>query len=330
MTNKAFEHYLLTCFNVKRGLDQENKRNSSEYLEKRFSIFESITIPSVKNQTCSNFLWIVFFDANTPEKYKKKIESIAKLSKFLPFYISNYSEVQIILKKSLNPETKYLITTNLDNDDAIAESFIQIIQNKFMKIRGEIYLINFLMGYTLSDKGLYMREYYSSPFHTLVEKISDNVISCLYINHTYLNKLKLKGAFVYQIICEPTWLQLIHETNISNKIEVNAVPILNLKSLNKFNFKKLPYNLSSFSVNSNNRFNSAFSQLTKKRANRKRKLKQSQLSILIFKLKLTVYTLIPEISIIYNKYKFLNELYQYSRNDKLSLSEFKELLSSLK
>lgn len=326
MIKEKFEHYILTCFNINRGFDSENKRNSSEYLDSRFAIFESITVPSVEAQSCCNFSWLVFFDIDTPEKYKRKIELITKSGIFIPFYVKDYNDIQDILKKQLKLKTEYLVTTNLDNDDAIAGNFVEILQSKF--IEEEVYLINFLMGYMLSERGLFMREYYSSPFHTLSERVSDEIISCLNVPHNFLYNLKLKGLSLYQIVCEPSWLQIVHGSNVRNKIEINAIPIFNLKSLERFHLKKIPYDFDNYSDRITNRFNSAFLWFKRKMPKFKKRRKNS--SILIFKLKLALYTLVPHATIIYNKYKILISLSKKPAKSKISLGEFRELLSNKK
>lgn len=317
MVNEKFEHYLLTCFNVNKGFSQGNKRNSPEYLDSRFSLFESITVPSVAAQSCSNFSWLVFFDIDTPDSYKERLNSIPKSINFIPFYVSWSGEIKDILKKQLKSESKYLVTTNLDNDDAIAENFIEMIQNRL--VEEEVYFINFLMGYMLSNQGLFMREYYSSPFHTVSERVSDEIISCLNIPHHLLFELQQKGVPVYQIICQPLWLQMVHGSNIRNKIETNAIPISNLEELKRFNTKEITFDSQTVSTPTNNRFNLAYSCL-------RRKGGQS----INLKLKLALYTLIPQISIVYNICKIPILSAKRRIKHKYSLEEFRELLLTLK
>jgi hypothetical protein len=317
MINALFEHYLLTCFNVDRGFDPENIRNSSEYLDSRFSIFESITVPSVAAQSLSSFSWLVFFDINTPIQYKKRFSYITESVNMKPIYVKDYNDIKIALKREIKPETEYLVTTNLDNDDAIAENFIEIIQSNLKE--EEVYLMNFLMGYMMSDRGLFMREYFSSPFHTLCEQVSDEPITCFDITHRFLFELQEKGVSLYQIICEPTWLQIIHGSNVRNKIEANAVPIFGLKNLTRFHIQALPFQVGRSSIDPSNRTSAAFAWLKKK--------KNKPLSL---RIKLLFYTLFPQISIIYNQCKQWWQLPRRSKIKKYSIEEFKKLLVDFK
>lgn len=302
MNNVQFEHLLLTCFNIKRvsageGFDNptlDNKRNSSSYLDYRFNLFESITFPSVCNQSCNNFTWLVFFDINTPEKYRQKNLLLQqKWSGFNPIYVENKQEITKIIKKRLNPNIQYLITTNLDNDDAICSDFIQIIQSNLKT--DELYLLNLPIGLMFSKEGLFLREYLSSPFQILVEKVDDNILSCLKFPHHLVTQLASQGIPTYQIPSKPAWLQIVHGSNVRNQRDVNSIPIFKIK-LKDFNldesaiskivgFDKHQYSLISF-------YRSLF------------KNKKKPLSL---KMKLALYTLIPEISNLYNKLKWNSE-----------------------
>ena len=234
-----FEHYILTLFNVDRGFDKDNKRNDLKYLEKRFEIFELVTVPSILAQISRNFTWFVFFDSGTPDEFKTRVDEISKkLTNFFPIYVDREDQVLPFLKNNLSPKTKYLVTTNLDNDDALHKNFVQITQSNFRD--EQLYFINFPLGYMLRKDGLLMREFLSSPFHTIVEPVSDELLTCLSVPHYRLYSLFLKGVPVYQIPANPLWLQLVHDTNVVNKLDVNAVLTLDLGKINDFGILTIP------------------------------------------------------------------------------------------
>lgn len=300
MNNQCFEHFLLTCFNIKRvsvaeGFDNpeiESKRNSLSYLDYRFDLFESITFPSVFHQCCQNFSWLVFFDQDTPEKYKQKNSMLQKkYTGFNPIYIKNDQEIATIIKQRLKQNTKYLVTTNLDNDDAISSDFIQVIQSNLKQ--NDLYLLNLPIGLMLLKEGLFLREYLSSPFKILVEKIDHNIITCLRFPHHFVFQLGQKGISVYQIATKPAWLQIVHQTNVRNKRDVNSVPIFNFSVLKNFNLRDLSMVKNKSDKNEEN-FISFYSYILKK--------KKRTLS---FKMKLGLYTLFPNIAVWYNQIKFM-------------------------
>jgi hypothetical protein len=74
---KMFKHFLLTRFNL-RVEDWATTKNGDQvlndaWLMDRFRLFESYCLPSVKNQSNQDFTWFVFFDKNTPDKFKCKL-----------------------------------------------------------------------------------------------------------------------------------------------------------------------------------------------------------------------------------------------------------------
>ena len=61
-------HYLLTRFNLALWIEDKNGAaiDREEWLKRRMALFETFCLPSVKNQSCQNFSWILLVDANTP------------------------------------------------------------------------------------------------------------------------------------------------------------------------------------------------------------------------------------------------------------------------
>ena len=132
-----FSHYLLTRFNVvHQGLNQYalEQRGSvvqtEQWLSCRFDLFDKYCFPSVNQQSNKNFTWLVFFNTETPEKYKSKIQENAKrCPMFRPIYVEPEGDetqkaIQYIKKDT---SSKYVITTRLDNDDMIHRDLIVYI-----------------------------------------------------------------------------------------------------------------------------------------------------------------------------------------------------------
>ena len=73
-------HYLLTRFNLplwnkdKRGLATRDEA----WLEDRFRLFEQYTLPSVLQQSCKDFTWVVLFDGDTPPVYRERVKGWAE------------------------------------------------------------------------------------------------------------------------------------------------------------------------------------------------------------------------------------------------------------
>ena len=167
----VFEHFLLTAFNLDFNLKPRDLILGEKYLEKRFDLFENICLPSVASQSCKNFKWLVFFDSETPTKFKERIKKLQQQQNFIAVYAqSPVSEAiwQNTIQEHLAQDTQFVITSNLDNDDAVSKNFIALVQNSFSSQDFEF--INFPFGYLLREDGLFLREYLSSPFLSLIER----------------------------------------------------------------------------------------------------------------------------------------------------------------
>ncbi|MFI3320681.1 MAG: glycosyltransferase [Rikenellaceae bacterium] len=132
-----YKHYLITRFNIiQEGFnipaDKDRKIVHSEsWLSRRFELFETYTIPSIENQTCDDFTWLVLFDTNTPAKYKELIDSYRqKLPLFTPLYLDAFvnlnEHVSDYIRKTSTKE--YVITSRIDNDDMIHRDYIKRVQ----------------------------------------------------------------------------------------------------------------------------------------------------------------------------------------------------------
>lgn len=85
------QYYVLTRFNTRLWTkDKKGKpTQTEEWLKKRFELFEQYCLPSVVNQSVKNLKWIVLFDSETSEVYKKKIDEYARrCEQFIPHYVA--------------------------------------------------------------------------------------------------------------------------------------------------------------------------------------------------------------------------------------------------
>lgn len=207
LSDKQFDHFLLTRFNVRL-----KERASDDWLRHRLAYFESMCMPSVLGQTSDNFRWLVFFDADRDEWFEERVNALAA-GAFEPIWVDG----------SLTPETtvravadrssaEWVITTRLDNDDAIAQDFIDEIQERFEGLT--THFINFTSGLQLSDEGeLYFRSDPSNAFISLVEKRAEML--GVYVDwHDRVSKY----APVHQVSVHPMWVQMVHGRNIGNAI----------------------------------------------------------------------------------------------------------------
>jgi hypothetical protein len=221
-TQKEFKHFVITRMNVDWQISRpRSDRNDPEFLSRRFALFEQICLPSVKAQTNKNFLWLMLLDAALPAQFKEKVEKYRSIVGLIPVYVESretlLDSVRRVVREHTDAECKYLITTSLDSDDAISKDFLQLVQAQFRQ--QEFEFVNFLFGYLYrtSEQKLYLREWLTSPFYSLIESYNDDFKTVLEYGHTQVNEFNN-----CQIVAEPLWLMVAHGNNVRTNFDVSA------------------------------------------------------------------------------------------------------------
>lgn len=230
---KKFEHYLLTKFNIGLYSNKKTDKNGrkiddDQWMKHRLKLFKKYCFPSIIKQTNQNFQWLVLFDRRTPKKYLDKINEFKKYKPLILCFGGWFDE---IIKKNLDPNTKYLITTRIDNDDAFNIRAIEVIQKQFHE--QDCLLINFPIGYCLdvNNKCVFLNGSISNPFISLIEKVKKtgpeiNIKTVRCMNHSHLNQL---GEIKQVETTVPMWVQVIHERNLANQARGKPFPLEQLR-----------------------------------------------------------------------------------------------------
>ena len=225
MCNRVnLQHFVLTRFNLLLwNKDKDgNKVRTKEWLEHRFALFEQYCLPSIKNQTCQNFEWVVLFDSTTPEAFKKKIEEYKKECPLLiPVFVEPehgryFAEIfREEVVKRLNSQR--VITTYLDNDDALSIHFVEDLQKRAESPSNGNF-INYVDGYQYyTDYKYVMRIHYPrNHFMSVVEEGNPATIKTIYGygSHYYIEKIP--GIKIEYVKNQPMWCEVIHEKNMGN------------------------------------------------------------------------------------------------------------------
>ncbi|MDA0973467.1 MAG: glycosyltransferase [Bacteroidetes bacterium] len=208
----AFKHFIISRFNL-RPIGRPLA--SDDWMSRRWDLFMNSCWTSVRHQTNQNFTWLMFFDIKTTDEDRMRINELRKSSPtFEPIFIDGAAsfnqEVIKAVKGRTGDEYSHIITTRLDNDDAIHESFVQTIQSEF-KGQDEA-LIDIVSGYSLwtQHRTLLARiEKPLNPFLSLVERNGLELTTVSTRNHdhwsTFQNRTLIKGR--------PLWVQIIHGEN---------------------------------------------------------------------------------------------------------------------
>lgn len=215
MAQEDFTHFILTRFNTAVDFAPSRKGLDQEWLESRLLLFERYCLPSVAAQRTGTFRWLVFCDAESPEWFKERMSSYGEL--LSPLYIQGPATDQVIalsVAGCKDNQKPYLISTRLDNDDALGIDHIRLVQQQFKRQNREF--IVFPFGLQLYRGHLYNAYWDSNPFLSLIEKVgrdgSFTTVMC--VEH---NRVRTAGT-VRMVMSRPQWLQVIHGSNLLNTL----------------------------------------------------------------------------------------------------------------
>ncbi|GEJ46791.1 MULTISPECIES: glycosyltransferase [unclassified Chryseobacterium] len=152
-----FVHVIMTRFNVPtKGWNETRsgfKPLTEEWLDDRFKLFRTYVLPSYKNQTNQNYVWLTFFDSNTSDKFRKIIKEIeAEYPVFRAVFVEDFDVMKMkaveIIPQFFTADTKFVITSELDNDDMLHQDYIKTVQEHFKPIHDLV--IDLRRGYQLT------------------------------------------------------------------------------------------------------------------------------------------------------------------------------------
>jgi hypothetical protein len=215
LMEKQLTHLLLTRFNTASDFAPSRLGLQTEWLTARLALFEQYCLPSVAGQRGADFHWLVFFDAASPTWLREKIAAYGPL--ITPLYIEGEATDQVIADSVVRSglvRSPYLLTTRLDNDDALAMSHLARVEGAFNYQDREF--LEFPFGLQIFRGHLYDVYWPSNPFLSLIEKVqSGNRFSTvLCVAH---NRVRSAGS-VKRIVCSAQWLQVLHGSNLLNAL----------------------------------------------------------------------------------------------------------------
>lgn len=230
------QHFLITRFNLKQDAWFKTKHSrdiniNGDWLENRFSLFEKFCLPSVAHQSCKNFVWLVYFDVDTPPLYKGRILEITKA---FPFFVPRYLTGMNFLISDIRKQIQLshpglVITSRLDNDDSLHKDYVSSIQNLVISRGIRHGLIDIPFGYCLQRNPEFKFRksvQFSNAFLSMVESFAPEVEFA-----TVFSRPHPALAFTmptYMILFKPLWLQFIHTENVLNTVQGFPVKVPDL------------------------------------------------------------------------------------------------------
>ncbi|MFT4212648.1 MAG: glycosyltransferase [Microbacterium sp.] len=212
---EEFSHFVITRFNVRFARSQV-ARPSSEWLDRRLDLFSRTAVPSLNSQTSKRFRWLVFFQDDVSDDFRQRVEGLASRAHFEPVWINEFFDGELV-SRCIAPltDSDFIITSRVDNDDALSRDYIQAVQSRFA--RQDLLYLNFVRGIQIVPGGqVYRYDANSNPFVSLIERIPQGGVpaTVFHMKHTQIRK----HADILQIIDAPMWAQVIHDGNMMNGI----------------------------------------------------------------------------------------------------------------
>jgi hypothetical protein len=213
-----YRHVMITRFNVLfRDLAHTRialKGIDAAWLAKRFDLFERYCLPSVLAQTSQDFVWFIYFNEATPPAFAERARrACAGRDNIRLMFCDVYDQdlVERDLRAELKPKPEWLLTTRLDNDDGLRCDFMKRVHESLRFSGAEA--LNFPEGIIYAGGKTYLRRDESNAFLSLLEPF-EGFKTVLFVMHPDMAQL----APVRQIEGKPAWLQVVHDSNLRNRV----------------------------------------------------------------------------------------------------------------
>ncbi len=214
----AFDQVLLTRFNLPSPGVESLIRAQDGWLRGRVELFERYTLPSVRRQSVDDFSWLVYFDPESPRWLQDRIETWAADGRLTPVFREEAPPEVLVqdLAAATGRRHEHVMTTNLDNDDGLAVDFVARL--RAVSPTDERLAVFQPDGLIRHDQQLYLHHYPRNPFRSVLEPWP-LARGCWAEWHTLVDQtmpvIELPGS--------PSWLQVVHTTNVSNRVRGRLV-----------------------------------------------------------------------------------------------------------
>jgi hypothetical protein len=228
----TISHFLLTKFNLPISYARRTGQHGEEaWLTSRWSLFERYCLPSVLNQSGTDFVWVLYCWDQTPEPFRSRLERLADRHDhvhvhFLTTTTRGEHLCEWARAKGL-PLRPLLLTTRLDNDDALSADYMARIRKAargFVRSRDSLlepHVWSAPLGYQTSAGKYYLRLDPQGPFVSLLENVAEGEPrTVLSLSHRDITS-SYSSSYVAG---KPMWLQVVHDDNLVNSVDGIRVP----------------------------------------------------------------------------------------------------------
>jgi len=229
------EQILLTRFNVyNEEYFSVDGRNFENWCADRVQKFKTVCLPSViQAHERADFRWIILFDQESPQVVTELIMELMQQAWIYPIFVPRNTNISFaalpLIKAAVHAitrdDTDYIITTRLDNDDAIHSRYMEAVLWNARKIikQPDIqypHVLDFEVGTSFDSKEVRVFTMSKiSMFLNLIEKRADGVLSAFAKSHSTINDHYQTTRIRTN---EPLWMMHCHSNNWLNKHKISG------------------------------------------------------------------------------------------------------------
>lgn len=207
------DHVILTRFNLSTPGPESLVRAREGWLRERVDLFERYTVPSILRQSVHDFRWIVYLDPESPRWLLERLTPHIESGLFTPLYRESviWGDAADDVRALTRARGSLLLTTNLDNDDALAGDFVERLQRLARLHRHAALFLR--SGLIVHGDNVYLCRDDENAFCSVVESW-DTVQTAWRDWHTLLHRH-------FPVVTDggpPAWLQVVHGGNVSNRV----------------------------------------------------------------------------------------------------------------
>lgn len=207
-------HVFLTRFNMPSGGVEARIRAQEGWLRDRWSLFERYTVPCMREQTAPRAAWLVYLDPLSPQWLVDNISTLSEEGLLTALYreaVDASALLYDIRRASSLHGAARLLTTNIDNDDALSSDFSARVQRAAGSLTDPV-AIYVGRGLIRDGQKIYLRRARKNAFCSVVDS-GDQPLTCWADWHNRL-PLLMKSIHVWG---PPGWMQVVHGGNVSNR-----------------------------------------------------------------------------------------------------------------
>lgn len=224
VTSRPADHVLLTRFNLPTAGVEGLIRAREGWLAERVALFETYTVPSVQRQT-KRPTWLVYLDPESPGWLLDRLRTWQQQGIFTPVF-RDAVETEDLRADLLTHGRRVhdeLLTTNLDNDDGLATDFCERLSDVGSPHQRSV--VYWPSGLIRSGSSLFHRIDRRNAFCSVLEPWDDPVTAWSEYHNEFPRFMP-----VVEAQGPPAWLQVVHGSNVSNRVRGRLVSPRNHES----------------------------------------------------------------------------------------------------